>query len=196
MNEQTAVRSRRLADRSRSALWAVDLQPRLITTLPAAAEVVTRSREAINAARLLNVPTAATTQYEVGLGPLDEGIRAAIGDQPCWDKRAFSAVAAETVAWLVDRQIEQVVLCGVETHICVLQTALDLLAHGYEVIVLADGVAAGSVLDHQIGLRRMSDEGAIIATLESVVMEWLGTSADEAFKSISQLLKGLRARPG
>jgi hypothetical protein len=193
MAGEVGLRSRRLLDRHRSALWAVDLQTRLLAALPGGTTAAVA--DCIRAASLLSVPVFATTQYEGGLGGLDPQIQRALADAPRWDKRAFSAAAVpELMAHVAEKEREQIVLCGIETHICVLQTALDLLARGYEVAVVVDAVAAGRPLDHQYGLRRMSDEGVILVTREALMMEWLESSAAPEFKAISGLIKEIRAR--
>ncbi len=86
--------------------------------------------------------------------------------------------------------VDQMILCGIESHICVLQTALDLLAMGYRVSVVADGIGSRRMLDHEIALQRMRDTGCTILTSESVVFEWCQQAGTDVFRSLSQLVRG------
>src|SRR5690606_31489435 len=138
-------------------------------------------------------PVFATEQYPRGLGPTVPELAELLSERP--EKQRFSC--AEALAWgsanePTDPQLRdrtKVVLAGIEAHVCVLQTALDLLADGYQVSVAAAAVGSRRRLDRQIGLQRMADTGAVITTTESILFEWCETAAADEFKEISRLVK-------
>jgi nicotinamidase-related amidase len=179
-------RSPRRLHRQSSGLLVVDVQTRLMQTLPDRERVLSAIGRTLEGAAALAIPSLATTQYEVRLGgvhsAISSGVTAAI------DKRSFSA-GESVIGWLQSSSIEQLVIVGVETHVCVLQTALDLLAGGYDIFVCADAVTAGNRFEHEQGLARMASEGVVITSVESTLFEWCETSEDPQFKRISEIVK-------
>jgi isochorismate hydrolase len=111
-------------------------------------------------------------------------------------KLAFSCrELAAQFAELRERQIEKLLLCGIETHVCVQQTALDLLADGWRVYVAIDSVGSRFDLDHQTALRRMESSGAVLTTAEAALFEWCETAAAAEFKQLSRLVREPSPRP-
>jgi len=184
-------RSPDLLHRSTSRLLIVDVQDRLAAALPdATRERLIRSCRFLGeAARLLGIPITVTEQYPQGLGATCEPLQEFCTERPA--KKRFSAL--ECLNWISPAQAGdapfQVVVAGMETHVCVLQTVLDLLAAGFQVYVAIDAVASRRDLDESIARDRMAASGAILTTAEGVIFEWTETAAAAEFKAISQLVK-------
>ncbi len=182
------IRSTLLIDSQRSGLLVIDFQARLCELIAEAGAVEKQIRRLCQAADLLNVPAAATVQYPKGLGPLVESLQDRFGSPE--EKSAFSAaVCREALDAWTGQGRDQIVVVGIETHVCVQQTVLDLLAEGLRVFVVADAVCARGTGDHDVALDRMRDSGATITTAESVMFEWLGTSDRPEFKDVSKIIK-------
>jgi nicotinamidase-related amidase len=183
------IRSSELLSRGASRLVIVDVQEKLVPLIAAGEMMVSNCRRLIEGARALGVPVFATEQYPKGLGRTVPALRELFDAIP--EKLRFSSV--EVLNWgfagdgTSDR--DQVVVAGIEAHVCVLQTALDLIAHGYRVFVPADAVASRGELDWKIALDRLASAGAVIATTESVLFEWCETAGTPEFKQISRLIK-------
>jgi isochorismate hydrolase len=152
------------------------------------AKLIWNIRRLMDGANLLEVPTLGTEQYPRGLGPTVPELRDAT---IAWrDKSTFSSCGCESLfAELVKLNRPKVVVCGIESHVCVTQTSLDLLAAGYRVYLAVDAVGSRGTLDYETALRRLDSCGATLTTVESVLFEWCGDSANPAFKSISQLIR-------
>lgn len=182
------VRSPQRLDSTRSGLLVVDLQEKLLPVIPAATAVLRQVSRLCDAAELLSVPVAATVQYPQGLGPLDASLIQRIPAVEA--KTAFSAaVCREALAAWITEGRDQIVVAGIETQVCVVQTVLDLLAEGLQVFVVADAVASRREQDHALALERMRDCGATLLPAESVIFEWCADAARSEFKAISQLIK-------
>ncbi|MDQ2985814.1 MAG: isochorismatase family protein [Armatimonadota bacterium] len=178
-----------LCDRAASGLIVVDLQDSFLAPIPDRENVVQRSRFLIEIARLLSVPVIATEQYATRMGGTTEPIRKVLGDAPSLDKMCFSSCRNEGFwsAWEALGR-SQAVLVGIETHICVNQTAQDLLERGYEVFVCED--ATGARMDAREGaLKRLRHEGAVVTHTESVAYEWLVEAGTPQFKAALELVK-------
>lgn len=177
-----------------TTLLVVDVQTKLLPLIPRAAEVIDATRLLLEVAGLVGVPALATEQYPQGLGPTAPEIADLLpGERPA--KQDFSCCAAPEVGLRL-RELNRpaVLLAGIETNVCVLQTALDLCADGFEVAVAADAVGARYSLDHDLALRRMERAGVLLTTAETAVFEWLGTAAAPQFKTVSRLIRERHAR--
>src|SRR5947209_112323 len=172
-----------------SALLVIDVQEKLLAAIPSAPLLLLNVGFLIDAARRLDVPVLATEQYPKGLGPTHPALAGRLpAERPA--KVAFSCAAVpEVSAGLGGRGRGTVLLAGMETHVCVLQTALDLLDSGLTVFVAADAVAARSAADHELALRRMERAGAVLTTAEAAAFEWLGSAAAPQFKAVSALVQ-------
>jgi nicotinamidase-related amidase len=172
----------------RSALLVIDLQEKLCPVIPAATTVETEVRRLVDAAVQMSIPAAATVQYPRGLGPLIPSLRRDFPNPE--EKFDFSAaVCRQSIdAWLQAGR-DQIVIAGIETHICILQTVLDLLAEGIRPFVAVQAVAARHSLNHDLALHRMRDCGATLISVESVLFEWLQTADRPEFKAISRMVK-------
>ena len=182
------VRSVDRLDASRSGLLVIDVQERLLKAIPSADNVVRQIGRLSEAAEKLQVPRAATVQYPQGLGPLVPPLVDRF-EEPA-EKLDFSAAVCRQSldAWARAGR-DQPVIAGVETHVCVLQTVLDLIAEGQRPFVVVEAVASRHGRDHEVALERMRDAGATLITVESVLFEWLGTADHPEFKAISKIIK-------
>lgn len=182
-------RSPELHDRQQCRVVIVDVQDKLVAAMPQPDELVANVRWLAEAARLLGVPIHITEQYPQGLGPTVPTLQEYAAERPA--KRRFSAT--EALGWpnAVEEATgrDQIVLAGVETHVCILQTAFDLLAMGYRVTIAVDAVASRRASDRQVALQRLRDSGAIVATTESIAFEWLETADAAEFRALSLLAK-------
>jgi nicotinamidase-related amidase len=181
-----------LLEQNRSALLLIDVQERLFPHIHNHQDMLVRIDLLLSAAGLLNIPVLATEQYPRGLGKTIEEIHRMVPDLQPLEKVDFSCMPAPGFKdRLVALQRRQIIVTGIETHICVTQTALDLIANGEEVFVVADATGSRRLLDSETALRRLDRSGAIITTAESVVFEWLRRAGTEPFKALQPKLKAL-----
>lgn len=182
------ARSPELMNRDDSALLVVDMQAKLLPLIPGHARIIWNIRRLIDGAKILGVPLAGTEQYPQGLGPTTPELAGLLGSIPA--KTAFSCGECGELftAWR-DRGIWKILVCGIETHVCVGQTVHDLLAEGFNVHVAADAVGARGQIDHDVALRRMESAGATLTTTEAALFEWCGRAGSPEFKQISQLVR-------
>lgn len=182
------LRSPDLLSRHDSRLLIVDMQTRLLPAVEGHDRVLANCLRLVRGAQILGPPVAATEQYPKGLGETVPELAALIESRPA--KTRFSST--ECLGWEACPPGEprfRVVLAGLEAHICILQTAFDLLAAGFQVYLAADAVGSRKVFDRDWALQRMATAGVIIATTESVLFEWCETASAAEFKQISQLVK-------
>jgi nicotinamidase-related amidase len=181
-------RSPELMNREDSALLVVDAQVKLLEIVPGSERIVWNIRRLLDAAAALGVPIAATEQYPDRLSPTVPELKERIGPVP--DKLCFSACACGEIfeRWKSDNR-NRVLVCGIETHVCIMQTALDLVAAGFEPYVAVDAIGARHVVDHETALRRMESAGVILTTTEAAMFEWCKTADRPEFKKISALAK-------
>jgi nicotinamidase-related amidase len=173
-----------------SVLVVVDMQDRLLPAMAEPDAVAGRCATLMQAARRLDVPMLVSEQYPKGLGRTVAPLAALMPNDARVEKTHFSCMRepgfAERLGALGRRQVT---LCGIETHVCVLQTALDLAGRGYQVSVVADAVGSRKQRDHDAGLRRMEHDDVSVMTTEMVVFEWLERAGTAAFKELSALIK-------
>jgi nicotinamidase-related amidase len=171
-----------------TGLLVIDVQEKLMAKIPEATALIDNIAFLIDCARLLDMPVQATEQYPRGLGPTVAELAKRLPERP--EKVAFSSCAVPTVPENFQREARpKVLLAGIETHVCVQHTALDLMAAGFRVYIAADAVASRYSTDHKFALRRLERAGAIVTTTESAAFEWVGTAAAPKFKEISRLVQ-------
>jgi isochorismate hydrolase len=184
-------RSPLLLSAAESLLLIIDVQDKFLSLLPDRAQLLANVKRLVLAARILDVPRRATEQYPEKMGPTTDSLLELLDpdvDAPA--KLSFSCGGCETaVAQLraVDRR--QIVVAGLETHVCVAQTVFDLIAAGFDVYPVADAVGARHTIDHDVALRRMESSGATLVTTEAVLFEWCQQAGTPQFKQVSQLLR-------
>lgn len=171
-------------------LLIVDIQGRLMPAMEDPNRVIARSVILARAARRLGIPITASRQYPNGLGPLVPAIEEVLEEGETLDKTAFSCAADPALFDHVARYgRNQVVICGVETHVCVLQTAMGFAAQGLSSFVAVDACSSRSISDKLVAVDRMRAAGIGIVTSEMVCFEWMGDAKTESFKDISNLIK-------
>ncbi len=181
-------RSPELMGHEDSALLVVDAQLKLLDIIPGKERIIWNIRRLLDAAKALSVAIAGTEQYPDKLSPTVPEIKERLGPAP--DKLCFSAgVCGDIFERWREQQRSRVVVCGIETHVCILQTALDLSASGFETHVAVDAVGARYQVDHDTALRRMESAGVILTTTETAMFEWCRTAEAPEFKQISALAK-------
>jgi nicotinamidase-related amidase len=177
--------------RESAALAVIDMQEAFRPVMPDFGEVASRIAIAVEGARLLEVPVIVTEQYPKGLKHTAEEIiaRLPVELKPI-EKACFSSCGAEDfLSQLASRNVKQVLVCGIEAHICVLQTSLDLLARGFEVYLLVDCITSRKPENKQAALARLMQAGAIQSTLEMALFEMMRTADSPQFKAIQALIK-------
>ncbi len=168
-------------------LQIIDVQQSLMSKIKGAEKVIETVALMINCAKILGLPIVANTQYKKGLGPYVAAVESLLEGIASIDKTEFNAVANSETASFVDGlpgKVDTMILVGVETHICIYQTAMGLLAKGLDVWVVTDGVSSRSIDDHRVGLRRLQSMGVCLGSLEMLVYELLGRAGSPAFKKI------------
>lgn len=185
----------RVAARDQSALLVIDLQPALLKAAFRGDVLLANCELLLRAARELRIPVLATEQYPERLGATEARIRELLGGVTPVGKMCFSSYRAEPVTQELDRTGRStVVLCGMETHVCVSQTAHDLLGVGYTVHVPRDAVSSLSEESWRAGLEKMRDSGVVLATTEMLVYEWLGSAGTPEFRRLLPFVKEAAAR--
>lgn len=180
-----------LLPRGSTALVVVDIQEKLFPHVQQREIVLANSLKVIDFCRRLDIPLLVTEQYPKGLGASLEPVKQALGDayRPI-PKTAFSCFGEpEFVTAVEELEVETLVLIGIETHVCVLQTALVGLAADYDIMVLADCVSARATANHELALRRLDDEGAVIGSSEMFFYEMLVEAKTDDHKAVFDLLK-------
>lgn len=174
-----------------SQLLIVDIQEKLLPAMQDGGRVVRQAGVLLEAAKALGIPVLASEQYPKGLGPTVPDVKSAIGLSSIWPKTHFSAYGEHTLreALMRDDGRKQIVLAGIEAHVCVLQTALDLKEAGREVYVVADATSSRQRESVDIAFARLRAAQVELVTTEMCVFEWLRHAGHAQFKKLSQLIK-------
>lgn len=179
-----------LLQRDRSLLLLIDFQERLLPVIEEGEARVGRARLLLDVARILGVPVLASEQYPKGLGPTVAALRERLDASEIRDKLTFSCGRDEGLAAAVrDSGRDQLVIAGVETHVCVLQTALDFVGRGLGVFVVADATGSRDAERRRLGLERMRQEGVRILHSEMAAFEWLQQAGTDLFRRVAPLLR-------
>lgn len=179
-----------MLNRKECLLIVVDVQEKLVSALDKDV-VVKRAGVLTQAAKILEIPTIVTEQYPKGLGSTVPFVKDKLIDSvKIIEKTAFSAVKEKGfMEVLKSYGKKQIVLCGIETHVCVHQTCADLITEGFDVYVVKDACASRSKYEFKQGIERMQENGAKISCVEIVLFEWLRSSQNPYFKEIQALIK-------
>lgn len=173
-----------------TGLLIIDIQQRINELMKYRETVVENTIKLIKGFKALKLPIFITEQYRKGLGSTDSQILAELGEIDIIEKLSFSCCASsQLMTELQEKNIQQIVICGIETHVCVLQTALDLLAYEFQVNLVRDAASSRKKIDHKTAIKRMRHEGVIVTTAESVLFELLVEAKTAEFKVISQIVK-------
>jgi nicotinamidase-related amidase len=171
---------------SASLLCVIDVQERLLPVVPDAKRIVARCCRLASAAGLLDVARVLTEQYPKGLGTTPPSLASLL--PPAEAKTTFSSAACDVVTRALAGGLTIVVLAGLETHVCVSQTALDLLAQGLHVFIAVDAVASRHAIDHETALRRLERAGAVLTTSEAILFEWCRSAEHPRFQDVRRLV--------
>lgn len=175
----------RTLDRARTALVVIDVQEAFAKAVEGFENVAAQTAILVRGAKTLGLPVLVTEQYPRGLGDTVQPVRDALGDTERLPKTVFSATRAD--GFDLDGR-DQVLVCGIETHVCVNQTVHDLLAGGVEVHVAIDAVGSRTAANRDLGLRKMAESGAILTSVETALFELLGEAGTDEFKTIQKLV--------
>lgn len=180
-----------LANRTGSQLVVVDVQEKLCTAMVPAllAPMLKNCSILLQAARLLEVPVIHTEQYPKGLGPTLQELTPWLTPESRVEKTSFSCCDSPDFCTLLDDAREQVILAGMEAHICILQTALHLQALGRQVFVVKDAVISRNPASHANAMARLRQAGIVVSNTESLLFEWLRVAEGDAFRQISRLVR-------
>lgn len=177
-------------NREQSALVVIDIQEKLFPHINNHNEVARKAGVLIQGIRALDIPIVVTEQYVKGLGNTIEPISSLLKDNEPIEKMSFSCCGDGLFNIKIEEHYkENIIICGIESHVCVLQTALDLKEAGHNPIVVVDAVGSRNDLDKEIALKRMEIEGIRLVTVESILFELCKISGTDTFKTISKLVK-------
>jgi isochorismate hydrolase len=176
--------------RTQAVLLMVDIQEKLLPAMHESARVLQHAARLAKGAQILGVPVWVTEQYRKGLGPTVPELVSAIAGFAPIEKMAFSALGAPGLRRRFrDLNIQQAIICGIEAHVCVAQTCLDLLEIDLQPFIVADAVSSRNPEDCRIGLERMRHAGAVVVSAEMVLFELLERADTPEFKQILPLVK-------
>jgi nicotinamidase-related amidase len=186
------IKDRFNLDATRSLLVVIDVQERLCAAMnpEVLAQLVRNAGILLDGAAELSVPVLFTEQYVKGLGPTLAELKDKAPTAACHEKLSFSCCGnQEFVRQIKESGRTQIVICGMETHVCVLQTVIDLLGNGYNVHLVKDAVMSRSNDNRQTAIEAMMQAGAVPTSTESVVFQWLKVAGTDSFKKVSKLVK-------
>lgn len=179
-----------VASRETSLLLVVDFQQAMLKVMDAWEEIARRVNQLTRAADVLGVPIVLTEQYKKGLGETIPEVLRVIELPRVFHKEYFSAcLEKDFLPWVSSFEREAIVLVGMETHVCVLQTGLDLIRAGYQVQLAADAVASRSDHDRNIAIELLRQAGAVITTTEIVIFQWARRANTEEFRKVLPIVK-------
>jgi nicotinamidase-related amidase len=183
------VRNKKILNRSQTALLIIDIQERIIKVMRKHEKLLENVTKLIKGAKIIGLPIYYTEQYPKGLGCTVESIKNEL-NQEAEQKLNFSCIGVKGLFnKLKENDISQVIVCGIESHVCVQQTVLDLLENGFQVNLPINGISSRFKIDYKTAIKRMEKNGAEITTVESILFELLEMSGTAEFKKISAIIK-------
>lgn len=185
-----SMRHPRILNRDEAVLFIIDVQESFRKVLKDFSELTKSISTLIEAMKVLDVPIVVTEQYPRGLGHTVEELSGCLGDYEYFEKNCFSSAAIpELVDWLAKSGKKQVILSGIETHVCVNQTAHDLLNQGYQVHLITDAVTSRIPSNKQVGINKIVGSGAVPSSVEMALFEMLVEAGTDRFKAVQKLVK-------
>ncbi len=186
----TIERNKKILSRDNTALLLIDIQEKILNVMQSPDAVIKNSLKLIKGFKVLNIPIFYTEQYPKGLGATAASLLKELEGLSAIQKMSFSCSGAGNFFnRLRDNHVTQVVVAGIESHVCVQQTVLDLIANGFQVNLAADAVSSRHENDYNFALHRMQTHGAEVTTTESILFELLVFSGTDEFKEISKIIK-------
>ncbi|MGO1470718.1 MAG: isochorismatase family protein [Tissierella sp.] len=175
--------------RENSLMFVVDIQERLVPAMKDGERVIKNTITLLESAHTMNINVIATEQYPKGLGSTVGEIKRYIDDKKTFTKIEFSGCIDEVRTFLQKSDKKDIILVGMETHVCVYQTTRDLIELGYNVFIVKDAVSSRTEENVENGLDLLKEMGAIITNTETVLFDLLGKAGTDEFKTISKLIK-------
>ena len=173
-----------------SLLIVIDVQEKIFATMYEQKRVKDNIIRIVEGAKTLKIPIIWTEQYSKGLGPTIPELRAALGGHTCYEKITFSCADDNQILKAVEKvNPRDILLCGIEAHVCVYQTAADFIERGNRVHLVSDAVMSRHKSNHEIALQRMEQIGVNITSVEMALFEFQGAAKGETFKPIAALIK-------
>ena len=183
-------RFNKLLTPDKSLLLIIDIQEKILPVIKDHQIVVENTLKLIKGFKILGIPVLYTEQYPKGLGHTLPEVKNELGSSELFEKMSFSCGGAQNLfSRFKELKKSQVIVCGIEAHVCVQQTVLDLLANDFQVNVAADAVSSRKEMDYNIALQRMQNHGAEITTTESILFELLNVCGTDTFRQISKIVK-------
>ena len=190
MNEVNIERNHIMLEMEKTLLLIVDIQGKLAHAMHGKEQLFTNVQKLIKGVRVLGIPVLWAEQYPKGLGPTVPEVAALLPDLQPISKMSFSCCRDDSfMQALQAARRKQILIAGIEAHVCVYQTALDLIELHYEVQIVTDAVSSRTLENKEIGLQRMSDCGASLTSVETALFELLKVAGSEQFKEISRIVK-------
>lgn len=184
------IRHTSILRREETALLIIDIQEKIFSVMLNPENIIQNTIKLIEGFKVLGSPIFFTEQYPKGLGETENRIKESLRNLSPIPKMSFSCSGAgDLFDILKNRQIKQVAIAGIESHVCVQQTTLDLLANDFQVSLAADACSSRKEIDYKTALSRMRHAGAIVTTTESILFELLKVCGTEEFKKISKIVK-------
>lgn len=178
------------ADRHGSVLIIVDVQTKLAAVMPRRGEVIGNCVRLVEGVKTLGVPVLVTEQYPNGLGPTVDELKAVLPEERAFEKLTFSCGRDQAfLDALTASGRRKVILAGMEAHICILQTALDLMEEGYIVQVVKDATCSRTEANEKVAMDMLRDAGAVVTSTETVLYQMLREAGTVEFKALSTLLR-------
>ncbi|HET6159491.1 MAG TPA: isochorismatase family protein [Dongiaceae bacterium] len=178
-----------LLQRDKSQLLMVDMQERLLPAMSDPATIVRNGSHLLEAARTLTVPVLVSEQYPAGLGRTVPELANLAPANAVHEKVEFSCFANPALNAALSDSDRQTVIFGIEAHVCVLQSAIEMAAASHDVTIVVDAIGSRAPESKEIALRRMQDAGVRLATTEMILFEWLRRAGTPEFKTISRLIR-------
>lgn len=176
-------------DRSKTCLLVIDVQEKLFPHMERTCEIMQAMQKIVRGFQIMNLPVVVSEQYPEGLGHTVGVLKNLLSDKAVYiEKTTFSCLANPSFVEKL-KSYDQVVIVGIEAHICVLQTAKDLLSRGAQVVVLNEAISSRSIYDFSTAIAELRDAGARISSVETVLFELLQDAKAAEFKQINQLIK-------
>jgi nicotinamidase-related amidase len=188
--ESTIKYNEKLLKRDTSALLLIDIQEKILPVMDKPAQVINNSLKLIKGFKVMNIPIFYTEQYPKGLGATSSTLLKELEGLSAIQKMSFSCSGAGNLfPRLKDNNALQIIIAGIEAHVCVQQTVLDLLANDFQVNIAADAISSRSEFDFRTALDRMRHHGAEVTTTEAILFELLNICGTDEFKQISKIVK-------
>lgn len=187
--------SKQLISAERCQLMVIDLQEKLLPAMMDWKDILHKTEAIVATAVELEIPLLMSEQYPQGLGSTVKSVGDLAQDVTSAEAKldfscmAHAALASKVLAQATERQRDQIIILGIETHVCVLQTAFDLIAHDFQVFVVADATGSRKPRDYQLGLDRMRQQGVHIVSSEMLLFEWIRKAGSESFRAVSRRVK-------